>query len=141
MGPGTRGGTREGVAASAAAGDLAVAALSAAALGAAAMGTVFGADAARAGPVLCPLRLVTAFPCPFCGLTRSLLAAGDGRFGLSFELSPLGLVALPLAALLLVLTVVALVRGRRVRWPRVVLPAGGALVVSSWVVQLMKGAT
>ena len=105
------------------------------------MGTVFEADPTRAGPVLCPFRIATGLPCPFCGLTRSLFAAGQGRFALSVELSPLGLVALPLAALLLVVTVVALVRRRGVRWPRAVLPAGGALVVSSWVVQLMKGAT
>ena len=60
--------------------------------------TVFGVAAARAtdgfsnGPVLCPFRLVTGYPCPFCGTTRAVGSVLLGDVSASVALNPLGLV-------------------------------------------------
>jgi hypothetical protein len=46
------------------------------------------------GLVLCPVRAVTGFPCPACGLTRSWRAALHGDPAASLRFHPLGMVAL-----------------------------------------------
>ena len=64
-------------------------------------------------PVACPLRAATGVPCPFCGMTRAVVAAVHGHFGTSLAFNPGGIVVLALA-------IVALVRPRllaRVRAP------------------------
>ena len=56
----------------------------------------FGVAAARAtdgfanGPVLCPFRLVTGYPCPFCGTTRAVGSLMLGDVSASLALNPLG---------------------------------------------------
>jgi uncharacterized protein DUF2752 len=118
--------------------ELATASLCAASLGAVALGAISGEDAGD-GPTLCPFRLVTGLPCPFCGLTRSLFALGRGRVGDSLHLSPLGFAA-PFAALLLGgLLLAAAVRRRPLSWPPRAGWAGGGLVAASWMLQLSTG--
>ena len=118
--------------------ELAAAGLCAASVGAVAVGALSGEDAGE-GPTLCPFRLATGLPCPFCGLTRSLFALGQGHVGGSFHLSPLGLVA-PGAALLLGWRLLAAaVRRRPLSWPPRAGWAGGTLVAGSWVLQLSTG--
>jgi len=46
------------------------------------------------GPVLCPVRAATGFPCPACGLTRSWRSALHGDPKASLRFHPLGMVAL-----------------------------------------------
>jgi len=87
------------------------------------------------GPTLCPFRLATGLPCPFCGLTRSLFALGQARPGEAVELHPLGL-AVPLAA---VAFLILLARGRRPRPSGGLVAAGIALIAAAWVIQLAKG--
>jgi len=54
--------------------------------------------------VLCPVRRLTGLPCPLCGGTTALAAAGAGHFGAAFAANPvvllggLALVAAPLGA-------------------------------------------
>lgn len=48
-------------------------------------------DTAVTLPRSCPWYLLTGADCPFCGLVRSLVAAGDLRFGQSLSLHPFGL--------------------------------------------------
>jgi hypothetical protein len=110
-----------------------------AALGAVATGAAAGAAAADGTPVLCPCRLVLGVPCPFCGLTHSLLAAGQGDLAHAFALNPLGLVAPLVAVALLVALVRALRADVPLAWPRPLLAIGLALVALSWIVQLEKG--
>ena len=43
------------------------------------------------GPVLCPFRLVTGYPCPFCGTTRAVGSLLLGDISASIALNPLGL--------------------------------------------------
>jgi hypothetical protein len=90
------------------------------------------------GPVMCPFRLATGLPCPFCGMTRSLVALGQGRLDASFDLSPLGpfipLVALAAGAA----AMTALARGRAARWPPWVLALGALLLAGSWGLQLAR---
>lgn len=74
------------------------------------------------GPVTCPLLALTGVPCPACGLTRSFVALGDGRWADAWAAHPLG----PVLALALAATFLTwawrLVRnqppraGKRVRW-------------------------
>jgi hypothetical protein len=45
-------------------------------------------------PSLCPFRWVTGFPCPGCGLTRSVVAAAHGDLGQALAFHPLGLAIL-----------------------------------------------
>jgi hypothetical protein len=42
------------------------------------------------GPIICPIRLLTGFPCPACGTTRSIGAFSTGDFDLAWSLNPLG---------------------------------------------------
>ena len=103
------------------------------------MGTVAGE--APDAPVMCPFRLATGLPCPFCGMTRSLFAVGDGRLGDAFALAPLGPL-LPLLALLAgVVAIRAIVRRRPVSWPRPLLMVGVAVLAVSWSFQLAGGVT
>lgn len=104
------------------------------ALGAAALGGAGVLDATAQGPWPCTLRAVTGLPCPLCGLTRSVAAAGGGDLAASFERHPLGLPALALAAALLA----ALARGRPVRMPSAALGILAAAVMLTWTLQLVR---
>ena len=49
-------------------------------------------------PIACPLRSLTGVPCPFCGMTRAVVAAVHGHVGASLAFNPGGIVVLVLAA-------------------------------------------
>ena len=68
-------------------------------------------DGFESGPIVCPFRLMTGLPCPFCGSTRAVGAAVQGDLAGSLALNPLWLETL-------VLVVVALVAPQwtRTRW-------------------------
>jgi hypothetical protein len=51
-------------------------------------------------PQLCPLRSATGIPCPFCGMTRAVVAAVQGDLGASLRYNPAGLLVLALAVVL-----------------------------------------
>jgi Protein of unknown function (DUF2752) len=53
-------------------------------------------------PIACPLRAATGIPCPFCGMTRAVVAAVHGHIGTSLAFNPGGIVVLLLAALVIV---------------------------------------
>ena len=53
-------------------------------------------------PIACPLRAATGLPCPFCGMTRAVVAAVHGHIGASLAFNPGGIIVLALAVLLLV---------------------------------------
>jgi hypothetical protein len=53
-------------------------------------------------PTLCPLRATTGVPCPFCGMTRAVVAAVHGHVGQSLAFNPAGIVIVLFAAVLLV---------------------------------------
>jgi hypothetical protein len=59
--------------------------------------------------IACPLRSTTGIPCPFCGMTRSVVAAAHGHVLQSLSFNPLGIAVLALA-------VVALVRPSIIRY-------------------------
>jgi hypothetical protein len=74
-------------------------------------------------PLACPLRTVTGVPCPFCGMTRSVVAAVHGHLATSLRDNPAGILLVVLAVALLVG-----VRSERVRVPTwVFVAAFGAL--------------
>lgn len=54
------------------------------------------------GLVVCPIRNVTSYPCPSCGLTRALLLLGNGKLWLAIKQNPL---SLPVALGMLVVTI------------------------------------
>ena len=41
------------------------------------------------GPIVCPIRLLTGYPCPGCGGTRSMGAISVGQFENAWSLNPL----------------------------------------------------
>lgn len=51
------------------------------------------------GPVICPVRLLTGYPCPGCGGTRSMGAISIGQFDQAWSLNPLGFVVCIIAIL------------------------------------------
>ena len=68
-------------------------------------------------PLACPLRTVTGIPCPFCGMTRSVVAIVHGHLGASLRFNPGGIVIVALA-----IALVAGWRTERVRLPTWLLP-------------------
>jgi hypothetical protein len=63
-------------------------------------------------PSVCPLRSLTGIPCPFCGMTRAVVAAVHGHLATSLRFSPGGIVVVVLAIALLLGW-----RVERVRYP------------------------
>ena len=51
--------------------------------------------------IACPLRAATGIPCPFCGMTRAVVAAVHGHLETSLAFNPGGIVVLALAVVLL----------------------------------------
>ena len=41
------------------------------------------------GPILCPMRLITGYPCPGCGGTRAMGAISLGQFDKAWSLNPI----------------------------------------------------
>ncbi len=118
--------------------DAALAGVCAATLGAALAGFATGEPLPN-GPVLCPFRLATGVPCPFCGLTRSVVSAGQGRLVLSLDFHVLGPAMLALAAVLLPLSVAAVVSGKPIGWRKPVLAAGSVALLAGWALNLALG--
>ena len=42
------------------------------------------------GPTLCVFKLVTGYPCPFCGTTRAIAALSECHLRASFNFNPFG---------------------------------------------------
>jgi hypothetical protein len=120
--------------------EIALAGICVAVLGATVTGALAGGTPAAA-PSLCPFRLTTGVPCPFCGLTRSLMALGDGRLTDSVFLHLLGPVVLLAAVVLLPLSLAAVLRAKAIAWPRSLLIVAGAITLVAWPLNLAIGAT
>ncbi len=84
----------------------------------------------------CPLRTLTGVPCPFCGMTRGVVALAHGNVFASLALNP-GVVLFALVA------IAALVAFLVLGGPRITLPTWlpFAVVVALWSFQLFKYAT
>lgn len=119
--------------------ELAGAALCLATLGAAACGALTAGQQLGDGPLPCPFREVTGLPCPFCGMTHSLLALGGGDLRESVHLNPLGPAALVLALVALLPLARAALAGSRLRLPRAALVLGLATLAAAWTLQLAGG--
>ena len=117
--------------------ELAAAGLCAATLGAAACGALARGEDLSTGPTLCPFRLVTGLPCPFCGMTRSLLALGQGDLGVSVRLHPLGPVLLVAALVGLWWFGRAAATKATARLPRGALVLGAIALAVAWLIQLV----
>ncbi len=78
----------------------------------------------------CPLRTITGVPCPFCGCTTSVEAAMHGHPMAALAASPLGLLIVAFALLLLV----------RPRWSRTRIWLGPLVAMAglSWVFELAR---
>ena len=74
-------------------------------------------------PYVCPLRTITGIPCPFCGMTRAVVAATHGHIVTSLRYNPAGILLVALAIALVVGG-----RAERAHIPRWVLPVGFALL-------------
>jgi len=53
-------------------------------------------------PLVCPLRALTGIPCPFCGMTRSVVAALHLDLPASLSFNPAGIVFIALVVAVLV---------------------------------------
>jgi hypothetical protein len=62
-------------------------------------------------PLACPLRSLTGIPCPFCGMTRAVVAAVHGHVMTSLQFNPGGV--------LIVVLAIALAIGYRVQRVRI----------------------
>ncbi len=49
------------------------------------------------GPVICPIRNITGYPCPSCGVTRSLISLITGDITEALFINPLGILLSVLA--------------------------------------------
>jgi hypothetical protein len=111
-----------------------------------ALGIVVAALAARPGPVTCPFRLVTGFPCPTCGMVRATRHVMHGEFAAAWQTNPLDAFSLLVAA---PATVVMLLANRLGRWAMRIQVGGKerailwalavAAFVANWVYVLRSG--
>ncbi|WP_185215820.1 DUF2752 domain-containing protein [Sphingobacterium mizutaii] len=67
---------------------------------------------ASANITLCPVKLVTGYPCPSCGTTRSISALFNGQLKDAFMINPLGIVSSIIIMAVLVLMLLDLVAKR-----------------------------
>ena len=51
------------------------------------------------GPIVCPIRLLTGYPCPGCGGTRSMGAISVGQFENAWSLNPIAFAVCVIAIL------------------------------------------
>jgi hypothetical protein len=75
-------------------------------------------------PLACPLRTLTGIPCPFCGMTRAVVAAMHGHLLESLRFNPAGVLVVVLA--------LALLAGLRVDRVRVPPWVGAVFVALLW---------
>ena len=79
--------------------------------------------------IVCPLRALTGVPCPFCGLTTSVVDSAHGDVHGALAASPAGLAAVVLAVAVLI------VRPRRIVVPWIV---AFAALTGMWMFQLHR---
>jgi hypothetical protein len=118
--------------------ELVAAAGCAATLAVAACGALVGGSEIGEGPLPCPFRAVTGLPCPFCGMTHSLLALGAGDMRESVELNPIGPAVLLLAGVGLWGFGRAALARARVRLPRGALVLVLTALAAAWTLQLVE---
>jgi hypothetical protein len=118
--------------------DLIALGLSVAALGAVVIGGVDPTAWRSPSHIHSPFRLVTGLPDPFCGLTHSLLALGQGRLLDSVELNPLGPLVAVVSFMVATAVVRAISRGSVVGWPARCVRIGAGVVIVVWAVQLVR---
>jgi len=90
--------------------------------------------------LFCAFHAVTGWPCPSCGVTRALRAAGRMDWPLAFRFSPLGAVLAGASMVFAVYALIVLVYGtRRIRWKfhsrgqRIAIGVGiAAVVLANW---------
>lgn len=89
-------------------------------------------DAVPLGPP-CPLRTFTGIPCPFCGMTRGVLALVHGDVSAAFAFNPGAFLIVAMALVLLVAW----------RWQRVRIPVWAVFLFFAllWAYQLFKYST
>jgi hypothetical protein len=81
------------------------------------------------GIVICPLRLMVGIPCPFCGMTTSVVATSRGRFSEAVAANPAGILAVVAAIAILLL------RPKRVRIP---VSVAALTVTAMWAWELFR---
>jgi hypothetical protein len=77
-------------------------------------------------PIACPLRAATGVPCPFCGMTRAVVAAVHGHFATSLAFNPGGIVVL-------LIGIIALVRPALLTRVRAPIWSAVAIVGALWL--------
>lgn len=78
----------------------------------------------------CPMVIVTGFPCPGCGMTRSLFFLATGRVGQSLWLHPMGV---PIAVLIFYFLWNRYVLGRNAKGMKVLVIAAIVLLVILYI--------
>ena len=87
-------------------------------------------------PRLCPWYNLTGIDCPFCGLTRSVIATADLHPTLAFQLHPFGPLVLALLGAWLILCCLGFARGRggrTLKIPRRLKIAAGVALAGGWL--------
>lgn len=93
-------------------------------------------------PVLCPLKALTGWPCPGCGLTRALVLCAHGDWQGAFNYHPLGAVFYFTLWIALALGVFSLLRKHTAASLLELLPQRGILfacvaaLVGVWLIRL-----
>ena len=84
-------------------------------------------------PLACPLRTLTGIPCPFCGMTRAVVAGMHGDLVASLRFNPAGVLVIALA-------IFAVVSGRLPRY-RIPLWIAIAFFVVLWAYNITLNPT
>lgn len=82
--------------------------------------------------VFCPMVLLTGFPCPGCGLTRSILYLLQGKVQRSLNIQPMGIVIVFFAAYCFFFRYV---RGKKIPGFKTI---GVGIILSLWVLYIVN---
>ena len=85
-----------------------------------------------------PFLILTGYPCPFTGITRSLLSFSAGDFRLSFQYNPLALIVFSLSTYCVYDLLKKYRSGRDLVLSRNIADAWIIIIVTGWIIKLLS---
>lgn len=85
------------------------------------------------GMTVCPVSLVTGFPCPACGITRAAVLFSRGEFAMAFEMHPFFYGVLAMGALAAFLRYVL---NKNIAWMQYLAAVAGIFAIAFYIYRM-----